>query len=115
MERRVHAYRCRHCGTLHYPFRMRCKQCGSLDVFEFDTEPLPPGGTLLTFTHVHNLPAEYEVERLGLGIVELENGVRVTGQVDIDEPELGMAVEGAVEVVRHEQYLDYWGLVFRAA
>jgi uncharacterized OB-fold protein len=115
VERRVHAYRCRSCGTLHYPFRMRCKGCGSLDVFEFDAEPLPTSGTLLTFTHVHNLPAEYEVERLGLGIVELANGVRVTGQVDIDEPALGMEVEGSVEVVRREQYTDYWGLVFRAA
>ena len=55
------------------------------------------------------------MERLGLGIVELDNGARVTGQIDIDEPELGMAVEGSVEVVRHEQYTDYWGLVFHAA
>ncbi len=115
MERRIIAYRCRSCGTLHYPFRMRCKECGNLEFFEFDPEPLPMTGTLLTFTHVHNLPAAYEVERLGLGVVELEGGVRVTGQVDIDHPTMGMAVTGSVEVVRREAYEDYWGFVFQAA
>jgi uncharacterized OB-fold protein len=115
VERHVYAYRCRSCGTLHYPFRMRCKGCGNLEFFEFDPEPLPTSGRLLTYTHVHNLPAEYEVERLGIGVVELENGVRVTGQLDIDEPEMGMAVTGSVDVVRHEAYEDYWGMVFTAA
>lgn len=115
VERHVYAYRCRSCGTLHYPFRMRCKGCGGLEFFDFDTEPLPTSGKLLTFTHVHNLPAEYEIARLGLGVVELDNGIRVTGQLDIDEPELGMAVTGTVDVVRHETYDDYWGFVFRAA
>ena len=115
MERQVLAYRCRSCGALHYPFRMRCKHCGNLEFFEFDPEPLSLRGTLLTHTRVHNLPAEFEVETLGLGVVELEAGVRVTGQLDIDEPTPGMAVTGTVDVVRRETYDDYWGVVFRAA
>lgn len=115
MARQIFAYECRNCGALNYPFRMRCKQCKANDVFEFDTQPLPTRGRLLTFTHVHNLPAEYEVERLGLGIVELENGVRVTGQLDVDEPSLGMEVVGDVCPVRHETYEDFYGFVFRAA
>lgn len=114
MERRIYAYRCRRCGTLHYPFRMRCRSCQENDVFEFDPEPLPTRGTLLTHTHVHNLPAEYEVERLGLGIVELENGIRVTGQLDIEVPQAGMAVVGRVKVIRSEAYTDYYGMVFAA-
>lgn len=115
MQRQIYAYRCRECGTLHYPFRMRCKECGNLEVFEFDAEPLPNKGTLVTFTHVHNLPAEYEVARLGIGAVELDGGVRVMGQLDIDEPKMGMPVRGSVEVVRREAYERYWGFVFRAA
>jgi uncharacterized OB-fold protein len=115
MERQVLAYRCRSCATLHYPFRMRCKQCGNLEFFEFDPEPLTLHGRLLTFTRVHNLPAEYEVETLGLGVVELDEGVRLTGQLDVAEPAMGMEVTGTVEVVRHETYDDYWGVVFRAA
>jgi hypothetical protein len=94
---------------------MRCKECGENDLFGFDPMPLPRQGTLVTFTHVHNLPAEYEVERLGLGIVELQNGVRVLGQLDIDEPSLGMAVVADIEVVRRETYDNYNGMVFRAA
>ena len=115
MPRRIQAYRCQHCGTVHYPFRMRCKACGENDVFAFDPVPLPRRGTLVTFTHVHSLPAEYAVERLGLGIVELENGLRVLGQLDVDEPTLGMAVVADVEVVRREAYDDFYGMVFRAA
>ncbi|MBU1227779.1 MAG: DNA-binding protein [Actinobacteria bacterium] len=115
MEREVNAYKCRKCGTLHYPFRMVCKNCRANDYFEFDIEPLPKRGKLLTFTFIHNLPAQFEVARLGLGIVELENGIRVTGQVDIEDPTLGMDVVGNVEVVRHDTYDDRYGFVFRAA
>ena len=115
MAREIYAYECRECGTLHYPFRMRCKECGENDFFAFDPVPLPRRGRLLTVTHVHNLPAEYEVERLGIGIIELDNGIRVTGQLDVEEPVLGMKVVGDVRVVRHETYQDYFGMVFRAA
>jgi uncharacterized OB-fold protein len=115
MEREIYAYKCRKCGTLHYPFRMVCKNCRDNDYFEFDTVPLPRKGKLLTFTFIHNLPAEFEVPRLGLGIVELENGIRVTGQVAVDRPELGMELVGDVKVVKHDAYDDRYGFVFRAA
>ena len=115
MAREIYAYKCRLCGTMHYPFRMVCKGCKQNDFFEFDTVPLPKTGKLLTFTTVYNLPAQYEVATLGLGIVELENGMRMLGQLEIEEPEIGMAVRGSVEVVRKETYDDYYGMVFTAA
>jgi uncharacterized protein len=115
MQREVYAYRCRRCGTLHYPFRMVCKGCRQNDFFEFDPVPLPRAGKLLTFTRVHNLPGQYDVPSLTLGIVELENGLRMLGQLDVDEPALGMEVRGDVQVVRSETYDDYYGMVFRAA
>ncbi|RZV43385.1 MAG: DNA-binding protein, partial [Acidimicrobiia bacterium] len=86
MAREIYAYKCRLCDTMHYPFRMVCKGCKQNDFFEFDTVPLPKSGTLLTFTRVYNLPAQYDVATLGLGIVELENGMRMLGQLEIDEP-----------------------------
>ncbi|MEA2011156.1 MAG: hypothetical protein U9N78_10675, partial [Actinomycetota bacterium] len=67
------------------------------------------------FTKVYNLPPQYEVPTLGLGIVELDNGMRMLGQLDIDEPKAGMAVKGSVEVVREEAYDDFYGMVFRSA
>ncbi|MFH1329659.1 MAG: OB-fold domain-containing protein [Actinomycetota bacterium] len=115
MERQIHAYRCRKCGALHYPFRMVCRECGENGPHEFDPVPLPREGTLLTFTFVHNLPAEYEVARLALGVVELSNGLRMLGQLDVAEPTLGMKVVGKVEVVRREAYSSRYGMVFRAA
>ncbi len=115
MAREIIAYKCRLCGTLHYPFRMVCKSCKANDFFEFDTEPLPRKGKLLTFTRVYNLPAQYEVATLGLGIVELENGMRVTGQLEVDNPTIGMDVIGSIEVVRREAYEDFHGVVFTAA
>ncbi len=115
MAREIYAYRCRLCDTMHYPFRMVCSGCKQNDFFEFDTVPLPKTGRLLTYTTVYNLPAQYEVATLGLGIVELENGMRMLGQLDIDDPTIGMAVQGSVEVVREEPYNDFYGMVFRAA
>lgn len=115
MAREIYAYRCRLCDTMHYPFKMVCSGCKQNDFFEFDTVALPKTGTLLTFTKVYNLPAQYEVATLGLGIVQLENGMRMLGQLDIDDPRIGMAVQGTVEVVREEPYNDFYGMVFRAA
>jgi len=115
MNREIYAYKCKRCGTMHYPFRMVCKECKQNDFFEFDPVPLPKSGTLLTYTKVYNLPAQYEVATLGLGIVELENGMRILGQLEIDNPKIGMAVKGEVEVVRQETYDDFYGMVFRAA
>lgn len=115
MAREINAYRCRRCGTLHYPFRMVCKNCKENDFFEFDTEPLPRRGKLLAFTFIHNLPAEFAVAKLGVGIVELENGLRTTGQIDIPNPVLGMDVEGKIGIVKREAYDDRYGIIFRAA
>ena len=115
MFREIYAYRCRKCGHLHYPYRMVCKSCGENEHNEFDAVPLPKDGTLLTFTELHNLPSDFEVPTLKLGIVELEGGTRITGQLDVEEPRIGMRVKGEVEVVRTESYDRRYGMVFRGA
>ena len=112
MERSIIGYRCKKCNTLHYPNRTLCKKCGH---DQFTTEPLPTAGTLLTFTRVHNLAADFDVPFLALGIVELENGSRVMGQLAIDEPKIGMKVQGRVDVVRRDEYKRSYGLIFRGA
>jgi uncharacterized OB-fold protein len=94
---------------------MVCKECRQNDFFEFDIVPLPRKGKLLTFTKVYNLPAEFEVPTLGLGIVELENGLRITGQLEVEDPQIGMAVQGDVKVVRQSAYDKFYGMVFKAA
>lgn len=115
MSREIYAYRCRRCGHLHYPYRMVCRSCGANEHNEFDPVPLAKDGTLLTFTELHNLPSDFEVPRLKLGIVELDGGVRITGQLEIEEPRIGMRVRGEVGVVRRESYDRRYGMVFREA
>jgi uncharacterized OB-fold protein len=94
---------------------MVCRGCGANEHNEFDPVPLPKEGKLLTFTTLYSLPPDFEVPSLGLAIVELSNGLTVTGQHRIDEPETGMAVRGEVEVVRRDGYDDHYGVVFYKA
>ena len=115
MALEIYAYKCKKCGQLHYPFRMRCKKCGKNDQFEFDAVAVPKKGKLLTFTQAYNLPPAYAVAKLGLGIVELENGLRMTGQLEIPDPKIGMKVRGEVEVVREDDYDLRHGMVFYKA
>jgi hypothetical protein len=112
MERHLYGYRCPKCGHVNYPYRMRCRKCRTTEYRDFELVALPTKGRLLTFTTVYNLPSDYLVATLGLGIVELENGVRVMGQLGIPRPRIGMDVEGRVEVVRRTDYEDNFGLVF---
>lgn len=115
MAREIFAYKCKKCGQLHYPFRMVCKKCKKNDMFEFETVPLPKTGKLLTFTEVYALPPAYEMEKLPLGIVELANGIRITGQLRIPNLKIGMKVNGEVEIVRKEEYDQFYGMVFYKA
>jgi len=115
MSLEIYAYKCKKCGHLQYPYRMVCKKCGKNEHNEFDPVPLPKKGKLITFTHVHNLPADFMVARLGLGIVELENGIKILGQIDIPDPKIGMKVTGEVKIVRRDEYDKNYGMIFTKA
>ncbi len=115
MDTEIYAYKCKRCGQLHYPYKTICKKCGENDHNEFDIVPLPKKGKLLTYTILHNPPSDYEVATLTLGIVELEDGNRVTGQLNIPNPKIGMKVRGTVEVVRREAYRQFLGFMFHQA
>lgn len=110
-------YKCNKCGTVHYPYRMVCRKCGHVlqDLLEkdpYEIVPLPRKGRLLTFTVLHTLPGDFEMPEMSLGVVELENGVRVTGRLDIDAPKIGMKVAARVDEVRREAYAASHGFVF---
>lgn len=108
----IYGYKCRKCGYINYPFRMVCKKCKKNDIEEFDPVVLPKNGKLLTFTRLHTLPMDFDVPSLLLGIVELENGTRMTGQLDMENPEIGMNVVGRMDVVRKSQYKQSHGMIF---
>ncbi|MFA5139833.1 MAG: OB-fold domain-containing protein [Elusimicrobiota bacterium] len=111
----IYGYKCRKCGHINYPYRMRCGKCRKGEYEDFDPVALPKAGKLLTYTFVYNLPVDFSVPKLGLAIVELSNGVRMTGQLRAEEPKLGMKLRGEVEVVRQGEYEKSRGMVFYAA
>jgi hypothetical protein len=112
MELSILGYKCIKCGTVHYPNRTLCKNCGHN---EFAMQALPKTGKLLTFTHLHNLAADFEVPSMKFGIVELDNGNRLTGQMKIDNPQTGMRVQVKIETVRTPGYKTLKGAVFYPA
>lgn len=112
MELQIYGYKCKKCGQIHYPHRSLCKSCKN-DIFEdYELVVLPKTGKLLTYTHLHNPTADFDVPILSLGIVELENGNRMTGQLNIKNPRIGMSVKGEVKVVRKTEYDKYLGMIF---
>ena len=112
MELNIYGYKCPECGHVHYPHRSRCRKC-KYDMFDhYETVPLPKTGKLLTYTNLHTPSGDFDVPILKLGIVELENGNRITAQLNIDEPKIGMQVKGTIKTVRKADYDTYKGIVF---
>ena len=105
------AYRCEKCGKLTHPKRIICDACGGRS---FAEEPLSGTVTLLTHTRVHNLPAGIDKPYLDFGIVEFENGVRVTGQLELkNEAESGMKLKATVGTVRELYGEEKQGFIFK--
>ena len=110
------AYRCRCCGQLHYPRHDRCIRCRA---WEFEAVSLGQEANLLTFTQIHSLPWDDQAGPLLVGMARFaENGLTVTGQIEVDSCEqlqAGMLVSvqwRQLRTQRHDQPL--YGLVLAA-
>jgi hypothetical protein len=111
MVQTVEAAKCASCGKLSYPRHFYCPACHGT---RFEPVPIEGEGKLLTWTRVYALPLDYAVRYTTLGIVELEMGVRATGQLDIAEPKTGQRVRARVGKVREIGGKDIAGLIFNA-
>lgn len=109
MAHTVNAAKCKKCGKLSYPTHFYCPACGDM---KFESVPVEGGGTLLTFTRAYALPLDYEVLYITLGIVQMDQGIRATGQLDMAEPVTGMRVRATVAPVRDINGRDVYGLRF---
>lgn len=109
MERKVYAAKCKACGALCYPTHFYCPKCGKS---AFEPVPITGGGKLVTWTRAYALSLDYAQRYLTLGIVELDMGIRATGQLAIDVPVTGMRVRSSVGVVREIEGNEVHGLVF---
>lgn len=94
---------CKKCGHTAYPPRGRCDKCGGE---EFVSYKLPERGKLLSFSVVRNPPKGFEkLAPFLLGIVELEDGTRVTSQITdagIKEVSIGMPMEAVFRKISED-------------
>ena len=87
------AGRCVKCGKIHLPPRPLCDNCYSQ---KFEWVEAPKKGKLLTYTIIHIAPPQFQaMAPYAVGIVELENGLRIPGMIQgahQDQLKVGMAL-----------------------
>jgi uncharacterized OB-fold protein len=109
MSTQVLGMKCTACGAVSYPKHAVCPNCRNES---FEDVVIGGEGKVLTYTDVYALAIEYETRYLRLAIVELDDGVRVTGQLLANEPALGMRVRTTVGPVRRQGETMLEGLQF---
>ncbi len=93
---RLEAAKCTKCGEIFFPPRLICSKCGHK---EFENINLPDTGKIITYTVIRVAPSQFvDQAPFAIGIVELENGVRITCQiVDCDLEKLGTGQKVKIE------------------
>jgi uncharacterized OB-fold protein len=90
---RLEASKCKSCGHIEFPPRLVCPKCKARS---FEVVPLSDEGKLVSFTVVRVASEKFSKETpYAVGIVELNDGVRLTAQiadVEIDELQVGQKV-----------------------
>jgi len=105
---RLVGVRCTKCGRVYYPPVIKCASCGSGEVEEVE---LPSRGRLIYVSTLHQVPTPFEKSKpILLGLVELDNGVRVLAQIVDADGDIKPGAE--VEMVVRRVYVDgRYGLI----
>ena len=109
MGKTIHGSKCASCGAVSYPKHAICPNCRAE---RFEDVEIGGEGKVLTFTDVYALAVDYETRYLRLAMVELDDGVRVTGQLLDESPKLGKRVRTVIGVVREPGDTKIHGLQF---
>ncbi|MGQ9459804.1 MAG: Zn-ribbon domain-containing OB-fold protein [Candidatus Bathyarchaeaceae archaeon] len=84
-EGKLMAAKCNKCGALLLPPKPLCTKCFSTD---FEWVKLSGKGKLLSYTVIHISPPQFEsMAPYIVGIVKLEEGLRLPGMIRSVEPE----------------------------
>ena len=82
---RLEAGKCTKCGKILYPSRLVCPKCGAR---EFEKFNLSGKGELVTFTIIRTAPSGFgDLAPYAVGIVKLQEGVSIMGQITDCNPE----------------------------
>jgi len=89
--------RCGSCGTIDFPPRSICPQCGRKSLGKMTKLKLKGKGSVISYTVVHEAPSQFDLMKpYVLAVVQLEEGARLTTQIIDVEPgevKIGMPVE----------------------
>jgi len=96
---------CESCGAITFPVQSRCPRCGTESMVEL---PLPRRGTLVSWT-TQGFPPSFDYrgdptgesfEPFGVGLVQLEDVVRVESRLtECDPQKLDFGMEVALRIV----------------
>jgi uncharacterized OB-fold protein len=91
---RLEAGKCKGCGMVLFPPRLICPECHGR---EFEPVKLADTGTVLTYTVIRVPPQQFvDQSPYAVGVVELDDGVRLTGQIvdcDFSDLKIGQKVK----------------------
>jgi uncharacterized OB-fold protein len=91
---RFEANKCSECSKINFPPRLICPECSSR---KLEPTKLTDKGKLLTYTIIRVAPRQFvDQAPYAVGIVELDDGVRLTGQVvdcDFEDLKVGLRVK----------------------
>jgi uncharacterized OB-fold protein len=91
---RLEAGKCKKCGNISFPPRLICPKCKGKN---FETVKLNDEGVLKTFTIVRVASDKFSKETpFAVGIVELNDGIKVTTQIadcDLEKLAIGQKVK----------------------
>lgn len=83
---RMEAGKCKKCGSIHFPSRLVCPDCGAK---EFETIRLSGKGELASYTVIRVAPTGFgDLAPYAIGIVKLDEGICIMGQVTDCDPEV---------------------------
>lgn len=91
---RLEANKCTGCGKINFPPRLICSVCHSKDM---EKTKLAETGKVLTYTIIRVPPHRFvDQAPYAVGIVELDDGVKITGQIvdcDFEDIKIGLNVK----------------------
>lgn len=110
MEKRIMGVKCKGCGKVFYPKRVRCPHCGKK---VFEGVYLGDVCILLTFTKLYALPEGVGRVPLVLGIVKFANGATAVGQIIDEDASIGMRLEPVWGLLRKIGGKEVYGFRFK--
>ncbi|HIJ00762.1 MAG: uncharacterized protein PWQ88_232 [Candidatus Methanomethylophilaceae archaeon] len=102
----LYGSRCGSCGKIYFPTRHICPECRRSSIGRMESYRLSGKGKVYSYSVVHEAPPQLAVLKpYVVAIVEMDEGVRVTGQlvdVDAEKIDIGMRVEAVLRKIGDE-------------